>query len=47
MAVDPICKMNVAEKSAPYTSIYEGRNFYFCSAACKQQFDKNPQKYAK
>ena len=45
MAVDPICKMNVAEKGAQYTSVYEGWNFYFCSAVCKQQFDKNPQKY--
>lgn len=47
MAVDPICRMNVAENDAKYTSTYEGKNFYFCSAACKQQFDKNPQKYAK
>ncbi len=47
MAVDPICKMNVAEKDAKYTSTNEGKTIYFCSAACKQQFDKNPQKYAK
>jgi YHS domain-containing protein len=39
--------MNVEENQAKYTSMHQGRKFYFCSAACKQQFDKNPQKYAK
>ena len=47
MAIDPICKMNVAENGAKYASVYESRKFYFCSAACKQQFEKNPQKYGK
>ena len=47
VAVDPICKMNVAENQAKYTSMYNDAKFYFCSAACKQQFDKNPSKYVK
>ena len=47
MATDPICKMNVNEADAKYTSMHESRKFFFCSAACKQQFDKNPKKYAK
>lgn len=47
VAVDPICKMNVSEDQAKYTSTHKDTKFYFCSAACKQQFDKNPSKYAK
>jgi YHS domain-containing protein len=47
VAVDPICKMTVSENQAKYTSEYNGVKFYFCSAACKQQFDKTPAKYAK
>ena len=47
MAVDPICKMNVSETQAKYTSLHNGTKYYFCSAACKQEFDKNPSKYAK
>jgi len=47
VAVDPICRMNVTENDAKYTSTHDGKKFYFCSAACKQQFDKNPQKHAK
>jgi len=47
MPTDPICKMNVSETDARYTSMHEGKKFFFCSAACKQQFDKNPSKYSK
>jgi len=47
VAMDPICKMSVNESDAKYTSVHEGKKFYFCSAACKQQFDKNPKKYGK
>jgi YHS domain-containing protein len=46
MAVDPICKMNVSESQAKYTSVRNGTKYYFCSAACKQEFDKNPTKYS-
>jgi len=47
MAVDPICKMSVSENQAKYTSMHGGKSYYFCSAACKQEFEKNPSKYAK
>ncbi len=47
MAVDPICKMSVSESQAKYTSMQSGTKYYFCSAACKQEFDKNPAKYVK
>ena len=47
MAVDPICKMKVSETQAKYTSTHEGTKYYFCSAACKQAFDKNPSDYVK
>ena len=45
MAVDPVCKMNVAEAQARYMSVRDGMKYYFCAAACKQEFDKNPSKY--
>jgi YHS domain-containing protein len=46
MAVDPVCKMDVIEGQAKYTAVYEGVRYYFCSAACKQEFEKRPNKYA-
>ncbi|HUU08640.1 MAG TPA: YHS domain-containing protein [Dehalococcoidales bacterium] len=45
MAIDPVCKMEVDEKTAAATSEYEGKKYYFCSGGCKKTFDQNPEKY--
>jgi YHS domain-containing protein len=45
MAKDPICNMNVDEKTAKYISEVNGQKVYFCRTACKETFDKNPSKY--
>jgi xanthine dehydrogenase accessory factor len=41
-ASDPICGMTVNAASARYLSEYKGQTYYFCSAGCKQEFDKQP-----
>lgn len=46
MAIDPICKMTVDEKTAQFKSKYEGRTYYFCAPGCKKKFDENPEEYA-
>ena len=43
---DPVCKMEVKEDSK-FKGSYKGMMYYFCSAACKHSFDKDPGKYAK
>jgi len=45
MAIEPICKMNVNEKSAKWVSGYKGKKYYFCAPGCKKEFDENPEKY--
>jgi len=45
MAFDPVCKMEVDEKSAAATSEYKGKTYYFCALGCKAAFDKNPEMY--
>ena len=45
MTKDVICGMNVEEKGAKYKSDYKGKVHYFCSGMCKEEFDKNPEKY--
>jgi YHS domain-containing protein len=45
MAMDPVCKMQVDEKTARFTSEYRGKTYYFCSAGCKQAFDQDPARY--
>ncbi len=47
MAKDPICDMDVDEKNAPATSSYKGKTYYFCAKACKERFDKSPEKFIK
>ena len=47
MVKDPICGMKVDEKKPAGTGNYSGTMYYFCSADCKTEFDKNPTKYVK
>jgi Cu+-exporting ATPase len=42
MATDPICGMQVDERTAKNTSVFEGKTWYFCCAGCKKKFDANP-----
>ena len=45
MGLDPVCKAEVNPASAEAQSDYEGVTFYFCSHACKEQFDREPLQY--
>jgi YHS domain-containing protein len=45
MAKDPVCGMEVDEKTAAGKSEYQGITYYFCSSGCKRAFDKEPEKY--
>jgi YHS domain-containing protein len=46
MAKDPVCGMEVDEKTAAGKSEYKGQTYYFCSPGCKRTFDQHPEKYA-
>ena len=46
MAKDPVCGMELDEKTAAGKSEYKGQTYYFCSTGCKKSFDKEPEKYA-
>jgi len=45
--IDPICGMTVDPAKAAGTSEYRGQSYYFCSAGCKEEFDRAPGQYAK
>jgi YHS domain-containing protein len=47
MAIDPICMMEVDEKTAKWRSEYKGKTYYFCAPGCKKRFDATPEKYIK
>lgn len=45
MAQDPVCGMDVDEKGAARSSVYQGKTYCFCSTGCKAAFDVNPDRY--
>jgi len=40
-----VCGMMVNTRTAEYRSFRGGDTYYFCSAGCKEEFDKDPDKY--
>lgn len=44
-SVDPICNMPT-EADMKDTAVYKGKTYGFCSAYCKVEFKKTPEKYA-
>lgn len=45
MAIDPVCGMEVDEKTAPAKAVYNGKTYYFCAAGCKEEFEEDPEGY--
>ncbi len=45
MPEDPVCRIKVAKGTPATTMIYGGKAYYFCSAACKGNFEKAPDRY--
>jgi xanthine dehydrogenase accessory factor len=45
-ATDPVCGMTVQVTQARYTSEHAGTTFYFCCGACRERFDRDPERYA-
>lgn len=45
MAKDPICGMEVKPEEAAATCEYKGKTYYFCAVACKERFEKDPERY--
>jgi YHS domain-containing protein len=47
--IDPVCGMEIPSRqeaeAAGFTTKFQGKAYYFCSADCKEQFERNPQGY--
>jgi Cu+-exporting ATPase len=37
--------MTVDPHQTAHRSVHDGQTYYFCSAGCKESFDKDPGKY--
>jgi uncharacterized membrane protein YraQ (UPF0718 family)/YHS domain-containing protein len=42
---DPVCGMTVDMATAEHRSVHHDETWYFCSAGCKETFDRDPAKY--
>ena len=47
MTKDPVCGMNVDEKKAAGTAVFQGKTYYLCSPGCNAAFEREPEKYAR
>lgn len=43
--IDPVCGMSIDPATAAGKTSYEGRDYYFCSKACEDEFRREPAKY--
>jgi xanthine dehydrogenase accessory factor len=46
-ATDPVCGMTVAAGPSSYPLEHDGTTYYFCRAACRQEFARDPAAYLK
>ena len=46
-AVDPVCGMTVATGPSGRPLIHDGQAYYFCSARCRREFERDPAAYAR
>lgn len=42
---DPVCGMEVVPTQAAAMSMYQEQTYYFCARTCKEQFDKDPDRF--
>jgi len=45
MAIDPVCGMEVDERTTRDKATHEGTTYYFCSTDCKDEFQWSPEDY--
>jgi YHS domain-containing protein/uncharacterized membrane protein YraQ (UPF0718 family) len=38
-AIDPVCRMRVDRRATPHRTVLDGRSYFFCSDACKEEFE--------
>jgi len=46
VVVDPVCGTALEPSQASGKLSYQGKDYWFCSYACKAEFQRQPEKYA-
>ncbi len=47
MKIDPVCLMEVDEKSTRFQHPHAGETYYFCSESCMKKFKQSPEQFTK
>ena len=47
MLTDPVCKMDIDERTAGHSIIFEKESYFFCSEGCQAEFLRHPEDYVK
>lgn len=42
---DPVCGMEISRTTAIEEFVHQGKTYYFCSGACRETFETEPEKY--
>lgn len=42
---DPVCGMTIPATRARAFAVYDGETYHFCSPACREQFEREPEKF--
>ena len=45
--VDPVCNMDLEGKHGKFMYDFDEVTYYFCSELCKEEFARDPEKFAK
>jgi Cu+-exporting ATPase len=45
MVRDPVCRMLIEPSRAAAVAAHAGHGYFFCSASCKELFERDPEKY--
>jgi len=45
LATDPVCGMRVDPATAKHRYAYQGQDYFFCGARCRERFEAEPEKF--
>jgi Cu+-exporting ATPase len=45
MVTDPVCGMHIDDGEAVGTAEHQGRTYFFCSEACREAFEADPDAF--
>ena len=47
MITDPVCNMQINEQEVTHMLTFEGEVYYFCSEACRAEFERHTEDYVR